>query len=114
MQKPESAITAACIQYLKGAGGDAYHVHGSLYQRAHEPDIDGSWYSEKHKTWLHLKIEVKTELGRPTKAQLHRLREYAKRGYVTAIVHSVEELKEVLDLANTTSTWYKGELLQKP
>jgi hypothetical protein len=109
--KAETSITQACIRYIKDAGGDAFHVHGSMYQRANEPDIDGS-FPTSDRGWLHLKIEVKTLDGKPTPAQVHRLREYAKRGYVTGIVTSVEDLKEVIANAPKEAVWTRSGYLQ--
>lgn len=94
-QHPETKIVQTILKHIKGVGGDGHHVHGSLFQRAGEPDIDAS-YPKTGGGWHHLKIEVKTETGRATRLQLYRLKEYAERGYVAGIVRSVDDLKELI------------------
>lgn len=47
--------------------------------------------------WHHLKVEVKTPEGKPTKRQLHRLRQYSARGYWVGIVTCVRDLKQLID-----------------
>lgn len=92
--KSETKITQACIHYIKSKGGDAWHVHGSMFQRSGEPDIDGWLPYGSH--LFHLKVEVKTPIGKPSKLQLERLRVYHRAGYVVGIVTSVEELMDLL------------------
>ncbi len=93
MQKAETRIVKNILMRLKQDwSGDGFHVHGSAMQRNGEPDIDASIYSERLDQWLHLKIEVKTNEGTPTKLQIVRLRRYHKRGYVAALVTNYEEL----------------------
>ena len=92
--KPETKITQACIHYLKSKGGDAWHVHGSMFQRSGEPDIDG-WVRWGERIF-HVKIEVKTASGIPSELQLARLRVYHRAGYVAGVVTSPEELMDLL------------------
>lgn len=96
--KEETPITQDCIAWIKDQGGDAWHVHGSALQRSGEPDICGE-IPDGVGGWLHLKIEVKTPTGKPSKLQEYRLAQYAKAGYVTGIVTSVDELKTVVEAA---------------
>lgn len=109
-EKAETSITRKCLRYLQDSGGDGFHVHGSMYQRPNEPDIDGSIFYNGR--WLHLKIEVKTPWGKPTPMQVYRLKEYAKRGYITGIVTSVEELQEVIENARENAVWTRQGYLQ--
>jgi hypothetical protein len=89
--KSETSITTGIIDWIIAEGGDAWHVSGSMKQRRGEPDIDGFLPGG-----LHLKIEVKTTVGRPTGLQVKRIRVYKAAGYVAAIVTSIAELIEVL------------------
>jgi hypothetical protein len=93
--KPETRIVQLIKNYLKAAWqGDCYHVHGSMLQRKGEPDLDGSICIGIK--WVHLKIEVKTPDGEPSELQKHRLREYGKRGYMTGVVTSVEDVERLI------------------
>lgn len=98
MEKSETAITRACLKWLKDNGGDGFHVHGSMFQRSGEPDICGEFYSTRLGSWLHLKVEVKTPEGHPSQLQLVRMRAYHKRGYVTGIVTSISDLNMLINL----------------
>lgn len=91
--KPETAIATRIIKWIKIRGGDAWSVHGSALQRTGEPDIDG-WLP---KNW-HLKLEVKTKTGKPSKIQIHRLRQYHRAGYIAGVVTSVENLEVLVYL----------------
>lgn len=80
------------MTWLNQNGGDSFHVHGGMFQRRDEPDLCGEIYSPTLGQWIHFKIEVKTPVGKPTPGQLLSLRMYHKRGYLTGIVTSVDEL----------------------
>lgn len=90
----ETYITQSIIEWIKANGGDAWHVHGSSVQRAGEPDIDGAifWRDE----WLHLKLEVKTPTGKPSRLQIFRLQIYWSEGYLVGIVTSIDETRKLL------------------
>lgn len=91
MKQPETLIQKKIQKWIKATGGDSWKVHGSGMQRVGEPDIDG-WlpYEYGH---IHLKLEVKTPTGVPSKIQVVRLRKYWKAEYLAAIVTSVQELE---------------------
>lgn len=92
--KGETAITTACIKHIKNNGGDAWHVHGGMFQRSGEPDICGEiWLSNKA---VHLKIEVKTQTGKPSALQKLRIKRYHEFGYGACFVRSVAELEAML------------------
>jgi hypothetical protein len=124
MQKPETAITQAILKWLVAQGGDGYHVHGNAFQRSGEPDIDGQIYDKRSRSWLHLKLEVKTKEGKPTELQLLRLAHYHRCGYVAGIVTCIEDVEAVLyvysvahdiacalhDLAERKELWYWREI----
>ena len=42
-----------------------------------------------------LALEVKTEVGRPTRKQIYVLEELAKRGAISGIVRSIEDVEEL-------------------
>lgn len=93
--KPETYRTRAILTYLKQIGGDGFHVHGSSMQRKGEPDISGE-VPDVNGRWHHLKLEVKTPTGQPTKLQLLRLSRYSRRGYVTGVVTSITDVQRIL------------------
>lgn len=101
----ETDITQAIIAYIKQQGGDAFHVHGSSVQRAGEPDIDGALFDAKRNVWVHLKIEVKTPIGTPTRLQIFRLQMYWSQGYLVGIVTSVNDF---IKLFNAYSEWKRS------
>lgn len=96
---PETEITNACIAWIKSMGGDAFHVHGSALQRSAEPDISGE-YPLLTGEWLHLKVEVKVAGQNATPLQKVRLDKYDRMGYTVGVVHSVDELKELINHAS--------------
>ncbi len=95
-QKPETVITRAIIESIIAAGGDAFHVHGSMFQRKGEPDICGE--IEFRGKLFHLKIEVKTKTGKPDPLQVYRLQRYHLMDYVAGVVRSVEQFNYLLHL----------------
>ncbi len=95
--KSETRIVRAVVEYLtKHYLFYGYHVHGSMLQRSGEPDLDGSIWSHALRRYVHIKIEVKTPTGEPTKLQLTRLREYFRRGYLVGIVTSWADMEQVI------------------
>lgn len=98
--KSETAITNAIIAWVKENNGDAWHVHGGMYQRSGEPDICGEiqrYFNEVlDRRWIHIKWEVKTPTGKPSKLQILRLDRYIKRGYCSGIVTSIVECEDLL------------------
>jgi hypothetical protein len=93
-QKQETLITNKILKWIKDNNGDGFHVHGSMFQRKGEPDIDG-WIYYGGRFW-HLKLEVKTAVGKPDDLQIHRLKIYSRAGYIAGIVRSVEDLEALL------------------
>ncbi len=87
----ETAITRAVMARIKELGGWCYHVHGSALQPAGLPDIDGCLPDGRH-----LRVEVKTKTGKPSKLQLYYLDLFKKYGYITGIVTSVEDFDELI------------------
>jgi len=95
MKKPETLIVQAILARIFELGGDGYHVHGSMLQRAGEPDIDASVPDLRGKH-LHIKCEVKVPGEKPSPLQQHRLEEYRKRGYTAFWCTSVEEFERAI------------------
>ncbi len=98
--KPETIIVTKIMKWIKAHGGDCFHVHGSLFQRAGEPDICGELPTPNG--WIHLKIEVKTTTGKPSPLQEKRIKDYVERGYYAKIVYSYEECIEWLQSCGNT------------
>lgn len=94
--KAETAITNAIIKWICANDGDAWHVHGSMFQRKGEPDIEG--FIHWGGAFRHLKLEVKTATGKPDPLQIYRLKVYSRAGYVAGIVRSVEQTQLLLGL----------------
>lgn len=97
----ETDIVRDIIHQLKQRGGDGYHVHGSSVQRTGEPDISGEWPVRDTETgdlvcYLHLKIEVKTPTGTPSRIQLYRLEQYVDRGYVAGIATCWDDVMHLI------------------
>ena len=74
---------------------DGYHVHGSMFQRIGEPDIDGS-IALGLDEYTHIKLEVKTPTGSPTPIQIYRVRVYHHRDYMAGIVTSYEDVQDLI------------------
>jgi len=86
----EASIVRSILRYLNSLDGcRAIKTHGGPL-RGGEPDIyavkDGQFYA----------FEVKRPGGKPTKLQAATLDQWRAAGAVTAVVTSVDEVKEVL------------------
>lgn len=92
-KQAETSITQAIIARIKELGGWAYHVHGSAMQPAGLPDIDGCLPDGRH-----IKVEVKTPTGKPSELQKHYVTMFARYGYITGFVTSVEEFNDLIGL----------------
>ena len=90
-QRPsEAAIVAAIKQYLdKLPNCYVVKTHGSIYS-AGQPDLLGCYQGRT------LALEVKRPGGKPTKLQMAMLKKWEAAGAIAAVVHSVEEVKEML------------------
>lgn len=93
--KAESKIRTKIIDWIKANEGDAWAVHGSMFQRVGEPDIDG-WILRGGQ-YVHLKLEVKTATGKPSKLQELRIKTYAQADYCAGIVRSVEDTVRLIN-----------------
>lgn len=90
-QRPsEAAIVAAIKRYLdKLPNCYVVKTHGSVYS-AGQPDLLGCFQGRT------LALEVKRPGGKPTKLQMAMLKKWEAAGAIAAVVHSVEEVKELL------------------
>lgn len=89
-------VTDPILAWIKSHGGDGFHVHGSMFQRKGEPDID-AWlpHLTRPGDYVHIKVECKFGAGKPDKLQEERLRVYAAAGYMTGVVWSLQEFIEL-------------------
>lgn len=87
----EKAIVNSIMRYLeKLPGCYAFKTHGSIYGSG-QPDIVGCIKGRA------FALEVKRPGGKPTKLQVCMLEKWKSAGAVTGVVHSVDEVKEVLE-----------------
>ena len=93
--KAETYITDGIIAWIEGQLGDAHKVHGNGIQRSGEPDIDGAIEWTKG-VFVHLKLEVKTPTGKPSRLQVARIRRYKELGYCAGFVTSVYDTRELI------------------
>ncbi len=100
-KKPETLLVEKLIAYVKKElKGDCWHVHGSMMQRAGEPDLDGAFKTEKG-NFVHFKVEAKMPGNVPSKLQTARLGTWSQLGYTCGVVWSLEEFITLLQFAAT-------------
>jgi len=64
--------------------------HGSIYTTAGDPDLEILWRGH------HVECELKRPGENPTPLQARRLEEWRRAGATVAVVHSVVEMREVM------------------
>lgn len=98
-QKKENSIQAECLEYLrgnprkgiKGVGGWWLNFHGGdAFMPRGIPDIIGCYRGR------FVALELKRPGETPTVIQKKILRTLKSAGALTAVIHSVDELKEVI------------------
>lgn len=100
----ETALVKSLIDWLRLQPECwARKVHGSRYQDAGEPDIDGCLRGRA------IKIEVKMPGNRPTGVQMGALRRWAKAGALAGWVTSKAQLEELLSHADDRA-WQNPQL----
>jgi len=67
--------------------------HGSSYTTAGDPDLEILFQG------THIECELKRVGENPTPLQSRRLEQWAAAGAVTAVVHTVEEMRQVMQRA---------------
>lgn len=88
--KPESLIVKAIIHFTESVNGKAIKIHGSAFTELGTPDILGAI------SGLHFFVETKLPGEDATPIQKQRLQEWADQGYITGVVHSLDEFKELI------------------
>ncbi len=93
----ETALKNRISGWLKKLVPDVwfFKTHGSPYQRRGIPDFlicwKGQWYA----------FECKVGKNKPTRSQLFELAALKAAGAVTGVVHSLDEVKRLLDWKGT-------------
>ena len=97
-KKAESKLQLKIKKDLKReCGGKWYKVHGSGFQEAGQPDLDGVCET------LSFKFEVKCPLdGKPSELQLQTLQEWRDEGSVACIVESSAQAIALVKAATAT------------
>lgn len=96
----ERQLQKTCLAYLRllklQDPSLAYRKRlGSPYGTAGDPDLYGVWRS------IPFEFELKRPSRSPTLLQQSRLQEWAKAGAVTAVLHSLDDLKSALQIVQS-------------
>lgn len=93
----ESTVVDGIMTYLKSLPYvQAEKTHGNAFAKRGRPDITGAIAP----TGRRFEIEVKrSEHEKPTPLQEKRLRDWKRVGVITAVVHSVDEVRAIIDAA---------------
>jgi len=99
-KKSESIIVTSILKYLNSVPRcRAIKIHGSVFMQAGTPDIFGCIHV--HHDDLHvgqmLCFEAKVPGNKPTPIQEHELKSWWECGAICAVVHSVDEVKHILE-----------------
>lgn len=98
-QKPETKIVKQITDFIEEMNGNVLKIYGNAVQRSGEPDLIGGIVvlHDGYPTLIfHFAVEVKVpgEDARPL--QLYRLDQWKKAGFITGVVHSLDEFKGLL------------------
>jgi len=92
----EKVIVNSILKYLNSLPQcRAEKTWGGGYGNAGKPDITGCLRGRR------FELEVKKTGGKPTKLQEVTLHKWLEAGAITGVVHSVGEVKEVLNVEDT-------------
>ena len=91
----EKSVVKAIMSWLDGYQGNFYKVHGNAHQRSGEPDITGAILYKG--VWIHFKLEVKREGGKPSPLQIVRLRRWHDADKAIGIVTSTKDVELVFE-----------------
>jgi len=92
----EKSIVNSILKYLNSLPQcRAEKTWGGGYGNAGKPDITGCLKGRR------FELEVKKPGGKLTKLQEVTLRKWFEAGAITGVVHSVDEVKEVLNVEDT-------------
>lgn len=94
---------------LQAVGGKWYKVHGSMFQEAGQPDLDGVVDG------ISFKFEVKLPLdGKPSDIQLETMAEWREQGCIACIVETPDQAISLVKAATATSAnRYRGDRLYR-
>lgn len=91
MPEKESTIQRQILNYLNSLPScKAYNMHGNAWQGAGRPDIIAC-YKGQFLAW-----EIKTEIGEPTRLQIHELAKWQEAGAFTTVIRSLDQAKRVI------------------
>ena len=89
----EKTIVNAIIKHLRTVPGCVVRKrHGTVFGVCGDPDLYGSIRGR------HFELEVKQVGTPPTPLQVRRLEEWRAAGAIVGIVHSVQEVREVMGI----------------
>ena len=91
----EKQIEDKIKTWLKRQDCEFYKVHGSIFQRAGEPDITGSIRYKG--IVVHFNLEVKTAKGKLSRIQEERLKVWGRFDRMVGVVRSVDDLVDLLN-----------------
>lgn len=94
---------------IKEVGGKWWKVHGSAFQEAGQPDLDGVVDG------ISFKFEVKVPIkGEPSELQLETLAEWRDQGAIACIVETPDQAITLVKAATATSAnRYRGDRLYR-
>lgn len=87
----ESTLVTAGLRHLNHRGAWAVKIHGGACGRNGIPDILAAYHGRM------LALEFKLPGNKPTRLQAHELQRAAAAGAITAVIHTIGELAELLD-----------------
>jgi len=109
-KKKETRLQQRIRKKLKReVGGKWWKVHGSAFQEAGQPDLDGVVDG------ISFKFEVKIPLeGKPSELQLETLHEWREEGSIACIVETPEQAISLVKASKKASKkGYRGDRLYK-
>jgi len=88
--RTERQIQQAIVKAITDSGGKVYKLHGSAFSVVGAPDLIGSAFG------FPVALEVKRPGEKPTPKQVYELNEWARRGWLTGVVTSVQDLMNLI------------------
>jgi len=91
-KKPlERTVVAKVLAAARSLGWFAFKIHGNAFQLAGLPDVLALKGGKA--AW----IEVKVEGNKPSKVQVHRMKELAAAGCAVTVAYSAAEARQFLE-----------------
>ena len=91
----EAYVLKSICKWLDEQDCNYFKVHGSMFQRAGEPDLIGAINYKGYS--ISFNFEVKSPKGKPTRLQVHRLQQWRQVGNLAGVVRSVDDVINLLD-----------------